>query len=647
MRSQLPDALWGSLARRWRTEWVLFTTVLVLATAALSLSSPWTGLQRLDYALYDWHLDSMPSQPISSEIIIIAVDDDSIARLGRWPWPRRIHAQLLSHLHQAKAVALDILFTEAQQPDDALLAHALAEHGRTVLPTAMTPNGLLQPIAPLRRAAAETGVVNIWPDDDGTVRSLRFLPTDHRGVPQDHLLLSLLDVGGDQSYADTLRQQGDTPRLIPWVGAPGSFHFLSYADVLSGRIPNAMFADKYVLVGVWGTGLRDMFSTPRSSAVFMSGVEIMANALENALGGLWIHRPKHWISALLASLPVLLMCLMLRRYSPRQAFFGMLLLVALLFFLHWLLLTWFLLWVPVFAALIGVVLCVPVWNWRTLEMSLTTVDHELHALSTVLPNRKQPVKHQSYFYRSLAARIITLHGAMDTLRKSQQQRDATLHFLSHDIRAPQSAILALTQLQRQMETALPQAALLRHIEQHATRTLALADSFINLARAESAQIQPHTLYLPDLLLDAMDAAWAQASHKSMTLQHGELPPSAFISGDQDLLTRALHNVIDNAIKYSPAHTRIDCALYDVPPHWVVEIRDQGQGIAAERIPDLFIPFSRAHAPAPQDDPGGFGLGLAFVHATITRHGGSISVESYPEQGTVFRLSLPAVAAPPP
>ena len=116
-------------------------------------------------------------------------------------------------------------------------------------------------------------------------------------------------------------------------------------------------------------------------------------------------------------------------------------------------------------------------------------------------------------------------------------------------------------------------------------------------------------------------------------------PVAYALGDQTLLMRALCNLIDNAIKYSPADTRIDCGIEEDDGYWRISVRDQGRGIAAQDLDSLFEPFSRVAADT-RKDVGGAGLGLAFVRTVAQRHGGTAEVSSEPGRGSVFSLRLP-------
>ena len=97
---------------------------------------------------------------------------------------------------------------------------------------------------------------------------------------------------------------------------------------------------------------------------------------------------------------------------------------------------------------------------------------------------------------------------------------------------------------------------------------------------------------------------------------------AYALGDQTLLMRALCNLIDNAIKYSPADTRIDCGIEEDDGYWRISVRDQGRGIAAQDLDSLFEPFSRVAADT-RKDVGGAGLPGLRAHggATPRRHRG--------------------------
>ncbi|MGP1614174.1 MAG: CHASE2 domain-containing protein, partial [Pollutimonas bauzanensis] len=598
---------WGGLERRIRAEWLLATLAMMLFTMALSYFSDNIGFSRLNHAFYDKTLAAAVHAVDSKDIVIVAIDDGSIDQIGYWPWRRSVHAQLLARLGQARAVGLDLVFSEvnpAYPQDDEQLAQAVRHHGKVVLPLVLDEAGgsALAPLAPLAGAARQMGYINIYPDEDGVIRSLTLERTLASGEKVEHFVIALMRAAHEPAQPAAPRQAGSAPLLLPYAGTPGHFTIYPYAQVLNGQIPESDFKGKYVLVGSWGSGLGDAFPTPLSrQGESMSGVEILANGLQSALRRHWISSPGRWQTALLSTLPVLLICLVLRRLSPRRSFLLAMAVLFLVFAASWLLMRYASVWIPVTASLVGTLLAYPVWSWRSQEAALQHIDRELQALSAEQPavgNALSPGE-PSRRDGSLSARVTHLHSAIAQLRHAQRKREETLQFLSHDMRAPQNSILALTQLQDQAESAMPQAELLRRIDRYAHKTLGLVDGFVQLARAEAAGLRNEALDLVELVELGCDDFWAQARQRHIRIVIAEHPDAAWIRGDEALLRRAWCNLVDNAIKYSPDHSEIHCRIVRDRNDWLAIIRDQGRGISAAQQATLFTPFIRAN----EDKPG--------------------------------------------
>ncbi|WP_233885011.1 CHASE2 domain-containing protein [Paraburkholderia flagellata] len=236
------------------------------------------------------------------------------------------------------------------------------------------------------------------------------------------------------------------------------------------------------------------------------------------------------------------------------------------------------------------------------------------------------------------------------LHDAERQREDALRLLSHDMRSPQASIVALVETERERGTLAsePVRGVMERIERYARRSLKLADDFVQLARAESQVYALEPTSLAELLIDASDEVWPQARAKRIQIDTAfEGEQMGWINADRSLMTRALVNVLNNAVKYSPADTRIVCkiALDDhVPPRVVCSIRDQGYGIAHEDQARLFQPFQRFHAEQ-RPEVSGAGLGMAFVKTVVTRHGGDVQLQSEPGEGTVLTMTLPAFDAP--
>ena len=250
---------------------------------------------------------------------------------------------------------------------------------------------------------------------------------------------------------------------------------------------------------------------------------------------------------------------------------------------------------------------------------------------------------------------------ISTIRAAERSRDETLRFLSHDMRAPQSSILALLELQIEPVSALPQEEFFSRIEKATRKTLGLADNFVQLARAEASDYRLDEIDFQDLLFDAIDEMWTLSRKKEieiltsigasksagideLNLTEATLPDEDYpVVVDRALMTRGLTNLLSNALTYSVPGTLVLCTLVremDVDgPKIVCRIRDEGYGIAPDDQKKLFKRFARIELPTqPRHD--GVGLGLVFVKTVVDRHAGRISFVSEPGRGTCFTLTLP-------
>ena len=284
-------------------EWGLLAILLLVLIAALG---QWGTTVRLDRLVQDASI-RLQYRPPHPDIVVVAIDEQSIAAIGRWPWRRALHAELLNQIgrHGAAAVGLDILFTEEdkQHPlDDALLTQAMRQHGPVVLPIALQTIGTreqaLNPIPEIAAAARQLGHVHLDVDTDGITRAV-FLREGMQERLWPAFGVAMLAAAGDpggvlQARPELLDSRGETPSDLQWqrknhniisfAGEPGHFPTLSYIDVLRGNIPAGALAGKLVLVGATATGIGDIFATPAAgSQRLMPGVEVNANVLDGLL----------------------------------------------------------------------------------------------------------------------------------------------------------------------------------------------------------------------------------------------------------------------------------------------------------------------------------------------------------------------------
>ncbi|WP_241288983.1 sensor histidine kinase [Burkholderia stabilis] len=253
--------------------------------------------------------------------------------------------------------------------------------------------------------------------------------------------------------------------------------------------------------------------------------------------------------------------------------------------------------------------------------------------------------------RGVAPEIARIHEALETLRNAyvrrdmlERQRNDMLTLFSHDMRAPLTSLIILiaTQEQRAGETQMKRQ--FARIGKLARHTLAMADGFAQLSRAEASEYERVPVNLADLMNEARDAVWPLAHQKHMSIDDVPRRDDAIVLGDPALLSRALINLLDNAIKYSASLTSVECRVEPDADGKTVRctIRDSGCGIGSADQARLFERYRRFRT-AGQPETSGVGLGMAFVKAVVERHAGSIQVHSVVLQGTTVTITLPAAA----
>lgn len=223
------------------------------------------------------------------------------------------------------------------------------------------------------------------------------------------------------------------------------------------------------------------------------------------------------------------------------------------------------------------------------------------------------------------------------MRRAEAERRDMLGFLSHDMRSPQVAILGLV-ASGKSEGEKPER--LERIEKHARRTLTLAENFIQIARLAEVPLDLEDVDLGALASEAIDRAWHASSEKGISVSVDQESDIAFVRADPTVISRAIDNLLGNAIRYSPAGSAVGIAIKAPSPgYWTVAVSDNGPGLPESRLAQ---PFSRFGARDGKE--GGAGLGLAFVEAAVRKHGGEIRCLSGPS-GTRFEFDLAASSDP--
>ncbi|WP_243652442.1 CHASE2 domain-containing protein [Novosphingobium sp. PhB165] len=737
-----------NLGRHLKTEWWIIAILVSLLAALLTLGE---ALSRMDNAVYDHLLQFDRSAP-DSNIALVEIDDASLAEVGRWPWSRAVHADLIARIGRAgpRAIVYDTLFTEpSAAADDIKLGDAIAGAGDVFLPYFVnmrtSPPGIVAPIAPVRRAAAGMGFTDYLVDPDGVMRSA---PTGIGSPPTQMHLMDVVHQAVEGRSGPPVRA-----RLIPYT-KDGPPPHISASSILNGEVPAQVLAGKLVLVGITAAGIGPRYAVPGLGT--MSGLEINAQFLRALLDRRMISTAGTGLRIAFAVVPVWLLMLAMGPFPRLTPLFSLAAATVLILTATSALLLFQRLWLPPGSGILALCIAYPIWGWRQLAITQQFMHGELLRLeadSTIfMPSAakapRQPLlstialltaaitsnRDMKHFvadrldqlpdatlvtngkgdillantsaaalfgeehvrphgsgnaialltrFRKIGSReplsfpTSAEHGAqsfdamtsdghfftirfapqrsvggnfvgwivqfMDVseARAAQRQRDDILELLTHDMRSPQASILAVLDT-APTENIAPEEA--RRIRHYAERTLGLADGFVQLARAESLEYALEEVALGDMVIDATDDLWPQLTAKSISIDTCDMADRLIVRVERSLITRALINILENAIKYSPSGSRIRCTTSlehgaDGEPRAICTISDEGPGLDEEQKLRIFERFHRGALGAGRRADG-VGLGLSFVHTVLVRHDGEIRCTSDAGQGATFTLILP-------
>jgi PAS domain S-box-containing protein len=746
-----------NLRRRLLLEWAL---IALIGTAAVILALQWRGTASFDHLIYD-RLSAL-SRPVPDDrILLVNIDEASLAQIGRWPWARARHSELIEKLalQQPRTILLDVLLSEqGEVEEDIALAKAIGSAGNVYLPVNFPtpgPDGQAydteMPIPMLAASAKGMGHVNVNFDDDGIVRrvSLCFKPDrDARRWP--HVVELVYRAGESPSPAYRGLSGCDADLMLRYA-ARDSFDEISYVDALNGTIPDGLVRGRDIIIGASAAGLGDNYPGPFADGGTISGSEIMANMLNALRRNDFVRTVPTGTKLVLSLLPTWLLLIGFLRWKPRTTLVASLTLVALLLIGSSFGLA-SRIWFPPGAALAGILLIYPLWGWRRLQAVSAFMESELGDLERegdavplpltsdrgsdlvgrqsaalagaidhmrdlrrfvsdslehlpdpmfvtdtsgkvtmanhriedylgplppglpmeavldriVTPSQRRLV--EDYLYKSEAdgresetrfvrfaspdgqhfvmrsARVENdvgdvvgkIHYLADisALAQAEADREQALQLLSHDMRAPQSAIIALLPSLSNRDAGA-------RIEGHARRTIQLAQDFVDIARMGETPFEGQDVLLADLAREMADGLWPLAQERNVSIDVVDDSNSAFVLAEADGLGRAITNILDNAIKYSPPGGKINMRASKVQSakdSWVeLAISDQGGGIDPAVMPQLFTRFAaKAKSDARIKSSG---LGLSYVRAVISRHGGKIWAENV-DGGACFRMQLP-------
>ena len=236
--------------------------------------------------------------------------------------------------------------------------------------------------------------------------------------------------------------------------------------------------------------------------------------------------------------------------------------------------------------------------------------------------------------------LVLLRDESEAQRVHDVRRDFVAN-ISHELKTPIGALSLLSEAvlgAKDDSEAVTRFASRMQVE--AKRLTDLVQEIIQLSRVQDSDPlnEAQLLSASDLIKEALDQGRTTADSRQITLTFQE-SKDATILGDRDQLTMAIHNLIENAVNYSPADTKVAISTNIQGGIISISVADQGIGIPEAEVERIFERFYRVD-PARSRETGGTGLGLSIVKHIITKHGGEISVWSSENVGSTFSIRLP-------
>ncbi len=297
--------------------------------------------------------------------------------------------------------------------------------------------------------------------------------------------------------------------------------------------------------------------------------------------------------------------------------------------------------VVVFALFAGLLLFALLTR-RLRRLTRAVENFQLAGFSGALPPGRRNGDEIERLTCSINAMAERIAGQVQRLQETDSQRRELVANVSHDLRTPLASLQGYLETLRLKGEDLGREEQLHYLEiahRHCRHLGRLVEELFDLARLDANEVQPvlEPFSLPELVQDVVHKFELRAGQSEVTLlarYDADLP---FVVGDIALIERVMDNLIENALRHTPAGGTVTVAVQPVGGALAIQVIDTGSGIPAEDIPYIFERFYQSDRMRTR---GGAGLGLAIARRIVELHGRTIRAASSSGRGTTFAFDLP-------
>ena len=238
--------------------------------------------------------------------------------------------------------------------------------------------------------------------------------------------------------------------------------------------------------------------------------------------------------------------------------------------------------------------------------------------------------------------LLVLIQSRQSLEAQQQQQERWVSDVAHELKTPLTALMLVSD-RLEMAVDGDDTVLVQRLQRELQRLQLMVEDLLELSRLENCLPQDSAGYSAITLEDLVDSAWssvrplAEQREVQLTLDRSEPGP---LMGDQRRLHRAVLNLLDNALRYSPDQSSVDVSVRQSGGWWLLSIRDHGIGLSEADLSRMFQRFYRGDPSRARSSRSGSGLGLAIVQQIAVNHGGRIEARNHPAGGACMDLLLP-------